>query len=202
MWKWQRIAVGVVVLAVLGFGGLLLLSPKGMGGEGATENGSAPAGVPAAGREPAATPATPQAVSAEPIFASSFKDFNRKLQPLEQWRGKVTLVYFWATWCKPCRTEVPALIALYSKYRERDLAVVGIAIDQTDRVREFAEEYEINYDVLIGGNDALDLSRKMGNGIGGLPFLVVIDRQGNVAATELGQLTEDRLEQIVAPLLS
>lgn len=142
------------------------------------------------------------AISSDPIFASSFKDFDRKLQPLAQWRGKVTLVYFWATWCKPCRTEVPALIAFYDKYRNRDLAIVGIAIDQTDRVRRFAEEYKINYPVLIGGNDALDLARRMGNGIGGLPFLVVIDRKGSLVSTQLGQFADGLLERVVAPLLS
>ncbi len=172
----------------------------------APTNAGAPTTTPdlassAAEGEAPAEPAGPQGVSAEPIFASSFKDFNRTYQPLEQWRGKVLLVYFWATWCKPCRTEVPALIALYDKYRTRDLAIVGIAIDQTDQVRKFADKYGINYDVLIGGNDALDLARKMGNGVAGLPFLVVIDRTGNVVSTQLGQLTQGFLEQLVAPLL-
>ncbi len=141
-------------------------------------------------------------LSATLLFASSFKDFNRTGQPLRQWRGKTVLVYFWATWCEPCVREVPRLVKLYEKYRSRNLEIVGIAIDQTDKVREFSERYGINYHVLIGGNDALNLSRKMGNGIGGLPFLVVIDRNGKVAATYLGELTDEWLEQTVAPLLS
>lgn len=145
---------------------------------------------------------TGSTISSDVIYAASFKDFDRKFQPLAQWRGKVTLVYFWATWCKPCRTEVPTLIAFYEKYRSRDLAIVGIAIDQTDKVRKFAEEYNINYPVLIGGNDALDLARRMGNGLGGLPFLVVIDRKGHLVSTQLGQFTDGLLEQAVAPLLS
>ncbi len=153
-------------------------------------------GVPTAGR---GAPGAP--VSADPVFASSFKDFNRQLQPLAQWRGKVTLVYFWATWCEPCRHEVPALIRLYENYRSRDLVIVGIAVDQTDKVRKFVQDYGINYSILIGGTDALELSRKMGNHIRGLPFLVVIDRQGQVVATQLGEFPDERLEEMVVPLM-
>jgi len=147
-------------------------------------------------------PAGERPLSAAPVFASSFRDFDRTMQPLGQWRGKTTLVYFWATWCEPCVREVPLLIKLYEKYRSRNLEVVGIAIDQTDKVRGFTEKYRINYHVLIGGNDALNLSRKMGNGIGGLPFLVVIDSTGKVVATYIGELTDEWLEWTVAPLLS
>ncbi len=140
-------------------------------------------------------------LSADPVFAARFKDFNRTMQPLGQWRGKPTVVYFWATWCEPCRHEVPALIKLYEKYRSKDLVVVGIAVDQTDKVQGFVGEYGISYPILIGGNDALDLSRRMGNGIGGLPFLVVIDRKGRVTATQLGEFPDARLEAMVAPLV-
>ncbi len=140
-------------------------------------------------------------VFADPVFAASFKDFNRQPQPLAQWRGKVTLVYFWATWCVPCQHEVPALIRAYEKYRSRDLVIVGIAIDQTDKVRKFTEDYGINYQVLIGGTDALELAQRMGDRIRGLPFLLVIDRQGRVVATQLGEFPDERLEAMIAPLM-
>lgn len=170
-------SVAFVVVAVGGVGGLVysLTLPAGPAGE--------------------------RAPSASPLFASSFRDFDRTMQPLGQWRGRTTLVYFWATWCAPCVREVPLLIKLYEKYRSQNLEIVGIAVDQTDKVRKFTEQYRISYHVLIGGNDALNLSRKMGNGIGGLPFLVVIDRNAKVVATYLGELTEDWLERTVAPLL-
>ncbi len=140
-------------------------------------------------------------VSGDPVFAASFKDLNRQLQPLAQWRGKVTLVYFWATWCVPCQHEVPALIKLYANYRSRDLVIVGIAVDQTDKVRQFVQDYGINYQILIGGTDAVQLSEEMGNRIKGLPFLVVIDREGTVVATQLGEFPDERLEEMVAPLV-
>ena len=62
---------------------------------------------------------TPSAISTAPLFSSSFKDFNRKMQPLGQYKGKLVVVYFWATWCASCRAEVPELIALHEKYKAK-----------------------------------------------------------------------------------
>lgn len=146
-----------------------------------------------------AEPASP--ISTDPLFASSFKDFNRKMQPLDQYKGKLVVVYFWATWCAPCRAEVPQLIALHEKYKAKDAVVVGIAIDQADKVEKFAKEFGINYPLLVGGNEAIDLSKKLGNRIGGLPFTVIIDRQGNVIAKVLGETPKGKLEGILKPLL-
>ena len=152
----------------------------------------------------AAPPATVESsspISTDPLFSSSFKDFNRKMQPLDQYKGKLIVVYFWATGCAPCRAEVPELIALHEKYKSRDAVVVGIAVDQADKVEKFAKELGINYPLLVGGNEAIDLSKKLGNRIGGLPFTVIIDRQGNVVAKVLGETPKGKLEGILKPLL-
>jgi thiol-disulfide isomerase/thioredoxin len=140
--------------------------------------------------------------SAEPVFAASFKDFDRGQQALSQWKGKVLVVNFWATWCKPCRTEIPDLIAFYEKYKARNLMIVGVSIDNTDKVAEFAKEFKINYPLLLGSSDAIDLSKKMGNKVGGLPFTIIIDKKGNVAATVLGEMPRGKLEEVLIPLLS
>lgn len=141
-------------------------------------------------------------VSSEPLFAASFKDFDRKLQPLSQYKGQPMLVYFWATWCKSCKQEVPELKALHEKYGPRKLRVIGISADNTDKVREFAKQYAIDYTLLLGSNDAIDLSKKLGNKVGGLPFAVVIDAKGNVVKTLLGETPPGRFEELVRPLLS
>ena len=143
----------------------------------------------------------PQAISTGPLFAASFKDFNRKMQPLEQYKGKLVVVYFWATWCAPCRAEVPELIALHEKYKAKNMVVVGIAIDQADKVEKFAKEFGISYPLLVGGNEALELSKKLGNRIGGLPFTVIIDHQGKVIAKVLGETPKGKLEGILKPLV-
>lgn len=145
--------------------------------------------------------ATAQAVSAEPVFAASFADLDGKQQPLKQWRGKVMVLNFWAPWCPPCREEIPDFIKLQEKYRERGLVFVGVALDEKLKVQTFADEMGINYPILLGEMDAVDLSGKIGNRLGGLPFTVVIDRDGRIVASEVGGLTLEQLEKSVLPLL-
>ena len=147
----------------------------------------------------AALPA--EAISSAPLFAASFKDFNRQLQPLAQFKGQPMLVYFWATWCKSCKQEVPELKALHEKYKGRNLRVIGISADNTDKVREFAKEYAINYTLLLGSNDAIALSKQLGNTVGGLPFAVVVNAKGEIVKTVLGEVPPGRFEELVRPLL-
>ncbi|MDO9064856.1 MAG: TlpA disulfide reductase family protein [Sulfuricella sp.] len=142
-----------------------------------------------------------QEISAEPVFAASFRDLDDKLQPLKQWRGKVVVLNFWAPWCPPCREEIPDFIRLQDKYRERGLVIIGVALDEKIKVQTFADEMGINYSILLGEMEAVDLARKIGNRLGGLPFTVVIDRNGRIVASEVGGLTMARLEKIVLPPL-
>lgn len=153
--------------------------------------------APGKSRETAAAPD----ISAEPVFAASFKDLDDKLQPLAQWRGKVVVLNFWAPWCPPCREEIPDFIKLQDKYRERGLIFVGLALDEKLKVQAFADEMSINYPILLGEMDAVDLARKIGNRLGGLPFTVIIDRNGRIVVSEVGGLSMARMEEILAPLL-
>ena len=144
---------------------------------------------------------TAQQISAEPVFAASFNDLDDRLQPLKQWRGKVVVLNFWAPWCPPCREEIPDFIKLQDKYRERGLVFIGVALDEKIKVQAFADEMGINYPTLLGEIEAVDLARKIGNRLGGLPFTVVIDRNGKIITSEVGGVTMARLEKIVLPLL-
>ena len=150
---------------------------------------------------PPTTPEAAKGVSSAPLFAASFKDFDRQLQPLAKYKGQPMLVYFWATWCQSCKHEVPELKALHEKYKSRNLQVIGISADNTDKVREFAKEYAINYTLLLGSNDAIALSKQLGNSVGGLPFAVVIDAKGNIVKTVLGEAPPGRFEELIRPLL-
>ena len=87
----------------------------------------------------------------------------RKQQSLAQWRGKVIVVNFWATWCEPCRKEMPEFVVAQREFGPRGLQFVGIAVDQRDKVAQFAKELDLNYPALIGGYDAVDLSKTLGN---------------------------------------
>jgi thiol-disulfide isomerase/thioredoxin len=139
--------------------------------------------------------------SADALMAVRLADMEGRQQALDQWRGKVLVVNFWATWCEPCREEIPAFVRLQDKYRMRGVQFVGIAIDQRDKIRMFVHQFEINYPILVGGLDAIDISRQSGNRVGGLPFTVVLDRHGQIVGRELGKASEERLEALFRSLL-
>ena len=135
------------------------------------------------------------------IMALRLPDLAGREQPLSQWRGKVVVVNFWATWCAPCREEVPAFVRLQEQYAPQGVQFVGIAIDQRDKVASFAREIGINYAILLGGIDTIDLTRKTGYRVGALPFTLVLDRQGEIATRELGVVREADLERLLQKLL-
>lgn len=143
----------------------------------------------------------PQPNAAEALYALRLPDLAAQPQQLAQWRGKVLVVNFWATWCAPCREEIPELVKLQAKYGGQGLQIVGISIDQADKTGEFAANFKINYPVLVAGFDVIELSRQAGNDKRVLPFTVVLQRQGEIAATELGGVNLDKLEKLVKPLL-
>jgi thiol-disulfide isomerase/thioredoxin len=155
------------------------------GGSGAQKNG----------------PAVARGSSADAVFAASFKDLEGKPQALSQWRGKVMVLNFWAPWCPPCREEMPDFIRVQEKYRDRGLVFVGLALDEQDKVSAFADEMGVNYPILLGELEAVELARNIGNRLGGLPFTAVIDRRGKVVFTQVGGLNQAHLEKVIVPLL-
>ena len=153
-------------------------------------------------QDPSSSLSPAQAKSAaETLFVSTLPDLKGDKQPFAQWRGKVLIVNFWATWCTPCREEIPQFIKVQEKYRSRGLVFVGVAVDNKDAVRAYADEIGINYPVLLGDLEAIELTHKAGNRAGALPFTLIIDRTGKIIATELGGLTQAKLEPIIGPLL-
>ena len=122
-------------------------------------------------------------------------------QHFGQWKGKVLVLNFWATWCEPCREEVPALIRIQQKFGAKSVQIVGIGIDSAAKIREFSKEFQINYPLTVGGLDQIDLSRRLGNKIGGLPYTLIIDRNGQLVKAKLGGISEAELEGLLRPLL-
>jgi thiol-disulfide isomerase/thioredoxin len=142
---------------------------------------------------------TPEVV--ERVLRAQLADVKGTSRSLEQWRGSVLVVNYWATWCAPCREEIPVFVRLQERYGSRGLQFVGIAIDQPDQVAAFAREFRINYPLLLGGAEAIELLRQVGNRAGVLPYTLVIDRKGNLVNRESGGLKEARLERLIQPLL-
>jgi thiol-disulfide isomerase/thioredoxin len=128
-------------------------------------------------------------------------DLQGREQALAQWRGKVLVVNFWATWCAPCREEMPQFVAAQARDGAKGLQFVGIAVDDPGKVQAYAREVKLNYPALIGGFGAIDLSKALGNDLAALPFTIVVDRQGRVAATQLGPLKQAKLDALLARLL-
>jgi thiol-disulfide isomerase/thioredoxin len=136
-----------------------------------------------------------------PVLALSLPDVAGREQALEQWRGKVLVVNFWATWCAPCREEIPDFVRLQDELGAKGLQFVGIAIDQADKVGQFQKEFSINYPLLIGGYGAIELSRALGNRLGALPFTALVGRDGDVAHVHMGPLKEAQLRALANKLL-
>ncbi|HLX27825.1 MAG TPA: TlpA disulfide reductase family protein [Casimicrobiaceae bacterium] len=128
-------------------------------------------------------------------------DVNGKPQALAQWRGKVLIVNFWATWCAPCREEMPQFVAAQAHDGAKGVQFVGIAVDDPAKVEAYAREIHLNYPALIGGFGAIELSKMLGNDLAALPFTIVLDRQGRVAHTQLGPLKSAKLDDLLRRLL-
>jgi thiol-disulfide isomerase/thioredoxin len=135
------------------------------------------------------------------LLSLSLTETQGTPKSLRQRRGKVLVVNFWATWCGPCREEMPEFIRAQRELGPKGLQFVGIAVDQPDKVIQFAKELDLNYPALIGGYDAVDLSKPLGNRLAALPFTVIFDREGRIAHTQLGALKPAQLRSIVANLL-
>ena len=146
--------------------------------------------------------AAPLAVTADALWAASFKDLTGTAQSLSTYKGKTALIYFWATWCEPCQKEGPAFQALYEKFKDKNFVVVGIAVDNADKVREFVKAHGMAFPIVYGGSDAIKLSKDIGNSLGGIPFLVVIDRDGKIVERITGEAKDGRIEGIITPLVA
>lgn len=133
--------------------------------------------------------------------AFSLQALDGRPLTLARFRGKVVLLNFWATWCAPCREEMPEFVATQARDGAKGVQFVGIAVDDPGKVRAFAKELKLNYPALIGGFGAIELSKTLGNDLAALPFTIVLDRQGRVAHTQLGPLEQVKLDALLGRLL-
>ncbi len=154
--------------------------------------GSPPAPVP---EPPPAAPAPARLVDTLPTF--HLLDRDERPRSLQNWPGRPLIVNFWATWCAPCRREIPLLKKLQREYGPDGVQVVGIAVDFRDKVLAYADEMNIDYPLLIGEQDGLDAAASFGIEAVGFPFTVFSDSQGRVIAAHLGELTEDEATLIL-----
>jgi len=133
--------------------------------------------------------------------AFSLPDLRDQTRSIDEWDGKVLLVNFWATWCPPCKREIPDFIKVREQLGSDNFEVIGIAIDNLDAVSNFADSMDIPYPILYGEREASRISTDYGNRMGGLPYSVLIDRQGIIRMTKTGEYRASDLLKHLQPLL-
>lgn len=136
--------------------------------------------------------------STEPLFQTHLLDANGKPQPPTNWRGKTLVVNFWASWCQPCREEMPAFSRLQQKYAGNNVQFIGIAVDNARNVADFSKATPVNYPLLIAETEGSELMRQLGNTKLGLPYTIVINRHGKATFAHLGRLSEKQLDDLLA----
>ncbi len=152
-----------------------------------------PSGAPVAA---VASFAPPRIPARRPDF--SLNDLAGRRHPISEWDGKALLVNFWATWCAPCRREIPLLNRIQREYAKNGVEVVGIAVDFADDVKAFRRDFPIEYPVLVGEQEGFDAARDFGVETLALPFTAFTDSQGRVLMVHVGELHEDQARAILA----
>ena len=145
------------------------------------------------------SPAAKEARAMESQYRPAFKlpDINGLMHDVNEWNGSVLVINFWATWCPPCRKEMPAFIDLNEKYHIQGLQFVGIALDDADKVKDFIDTNGVEYPILLGADEAVKVSTEYGNRLGALPYTSVINREGRIVKTYRGEVPQDALEKLI-----
>ena len=133
------------------------------------------------------------------LLSAEFHDLDGRRTTLGQFAGRPVVLNFWATWCGPCREEMPAFNRVSARMAPR-VQFVGLSAENPEKVRAFARELGIGYPLWTGGDDVMELSRRLGNRMQVLPFTVILDAGGHVAAQKVGAYSELELANRLAAI--
>lgn len=139
-------------------------------------------------------PAAPQ-IGAAAFYATSFTDPQGVARALGQFQGRVLVLNFWATWCGPCREEMPAFSRVQARWKDRGVQVLGVSGEDAAKVNQFGRDLGVTYPLWTGGDQVAELSRRLGNRLGVLPHTVIVAPGGEILETRVGPYTEAELEQ-------
>jgi thiol-disulfide isomerase/thioredoxin len=142
-------------------------------------------------------PTTDADIAPAALFAASFTNADGAPEALGRFQGRVIVLNFWATWCAPCRAEMPLFSRLQSRWADRNVQFVGVASDDAGKVVRFGRELGIAYPLLSGGDEVMELARRLGDRNAVLPFTVVLGVDGAVLAQKVGPYTEGDLEALL-----
>jgi thiol-disulfide isomerase/thioredoxin len=151
--------------------------------------------------DPAASLPSEKSLPAPPEVAAtldfSLGDIDGNIRKLSEWQGKGRLVNFWATWCAPCRREIPLLKRTQEEHGAGNVQVIGIAVDFLEDVRAYAEEVQFNYPILVGQEDAMAAAEASGIEFIGLPFTLIMAPSGELLNTHIGEIVEAHIDKIL-----
>ncbi|MEA5446053.1 TlpA disulfide reductase family protein [Gammaproteobacteria bacterium AB-CW1] len=154
-----------------------------------------------AGNNEAPPEAPPERGLAEELPSFSMPDPEGNERHVDEWEGDILVINFWGTWCAPCREEVPLLVELQENYADQGVTVLGIALDEAEPVIRFAEDYGINYPLMVGENETLEVLEAFGSSTLGLPHTFVVDRNGKIVNFHLGLIVDEDVPPLLAPAL-
>jgi len=117
-----------------------------------------------------------------------------------EWAGKNRIINFWATWCAPCRREIPMLKAFQEQHGVDGFQVIGIAVDSPESVVGYAEDTKFNYPILVGEQDAMAVAESSGISFVGLPFTMIVTKDGSLVGAHMGEVHQQQLDDIVRVL--
>jgi len=129
--------------------------------------------------------------------AFELDDLDGNKRQFSDWHGKHRIVNFWATWCAPCRREIPLLKAFQEQHGADDFQVIGIAVEFPDPVIAYAEETQFNYPILVGEQDAMAVAESSGISFIGLPFTMIVAKDGTLVGAHMGEIHQQHLDDIV-----
>ncbi len=151
-----------------------------------------------------APPIASQVVDFAPAISTvvdfSLPDLDGKVRKISDWDGKARLINFWATWCAPCRREIPLLKKMQTEHAKNNLQVIGIAVDFVEEVTAYAEEADFNYPILVGQDEAMAAAEATGIDFIGLPFTMIVAPDGHLINTHIGEIHENQMELIIKVL--
>ena len=135
----------------------------------------------------------------KPIYIVEFslQDLDGKTRSISEWSDQRVLINFWATWCVPCRREMPMLQNLYLNKDTHNIEIIGIAVDQNEPVRDFINEYGIEFPILIGQSNAYEIMQQLGNTATTLPYTLVVEPDGLITWFKNTELKSEDLPEIL-----
>ena len=145
-----------------------------------------------------ACPAQAGVTAAGPLLSTALPGVDGHIHRIDDWNGAVRVVNFWATWCAPCRSELPLLSATRRQWQEKRVEVIGVAVDNADEVRSYIEQAQVGYPMLVAERQGQALMRSSGNAFASLPYTLLLDTKGRILHQHAGVLDARMLQSWLA----